>query len=106
MSCETFKSVVVTEAEELRNTATSAVSDIDKWFSPLRFSLLIGLLLFAAYPDVITGSRAFVFRDFGLYGYPMAHYHRECFWRGEIPLWNPLNNCGIPFLAQWAPMVL
>jgi hypothetical protein len=36
----------------------------------------------------------------------MAHYHRECFWRGEIPLWNPLNNCGIPFLAQWAPMAL
>jgi len=106
MEVETLKSVARTEAAEIAATTTPNGSPAEKWLSPFRFSLLIGLLLFAAYPDVLTGSRAFVFRDFGLYGYPMAHYHRECFWRGEIPLWNPLNNCGIPFLAQWAPMAL
>ena len=47
-----------------------------------------------------------IFRDYGLFGYPLAFYHRESFWRGEVPLWNPLNDCGIPFLAQWSTMVL
>src|SRR5262245_48621971 len=106
MSCEILKPATSTEAEETLTTAAPAWVETEKWFSPLRFSLMVGLLLFVAYSDVVSGNRAFVFRDFGLYGYPMAHYHRESFWRGEIPLWNPLNNCGIPFLAQWAPMAL
>ncbi|HEY0454891.1 MAG TPA: YfhO family protein, partial [Verrucomicrobiae bacterium] len=46
------------------------------------------------------------FRDFGLFGFPLAHYARESFWRGEVPLWNPLSDCGIPFLAQWNTMTL
>ena len=24
----------------------------------------------------------------------------------KIPLWNPLNDCGMPYLAQWNTMVL
>jgi hypothetical protein len=71
-----------------------------------RFAFLLGLGIFAAYPDVVLGSRAFFFRDFGIFAYPLAHYHRESFWRGEVPLWNPLNNCGIPFLAQWNTLVV
>jgi hypothetical protein len=55
---------------------------------------------------VLLGSATFVLRDFSVFGYPIAHYHRECFWRGELPLWNPLNNCGLPFLAQWNTMTL
>ena len=42
----------------------------------------------------------------GQFGYPLAQFHREAFWRGEIPLWNPLNDCGLPFLAQWNTLVL
>src|SRR5207249_5269365 len=30
----------------------------------------------------------------------------ESFWRGEVPLWNPLSSCGLPFLAQWNTMAL
>ena len=71
-----------------------------------RFALLLGLGILAAYPDVVLGSRAFFFRDFGIFAYPLAHYHRESFWHGEVPLWNPLNNCGIPFLAQWNTLVI
>ncbi len=55
---------------------------------------------------MLLGSGSFVLRDYGVFGYPIAHYHRECFWQGELPLWNPLNNCGLPFLAQWNTMTL
>ncbi|NBV25153.1 MAG: hypothetical protein EBS05_24940, partial [Proteobacteria bacterium] len=64
------------------------------------------MLVGATWPDVLTGAGSFVLRDFSVFGYPIAHYHRECFWRGELPLWNPLNNCGLPFLAQWNTMTL
>jgi hypothetical protein len=78
----------------------------DDWLKPARFGLLLALLIAGLYPDVVVGLRTFVFRDFGLYSYPLAFYHRESFWRGEIPLWNPLSHCGLPFLAQWNTLVL
>src|SRR5262245_21105374 len=67
--------------------------------------LLITAFLLALYPDIFQGSHSLFYRDFGFFGYPLAHYHREAFWRGQIPLWNPLNNCGLPFMAQWNTMV-
>lgn len=76
------------------------------WFSPRRFALLIAGFLFAMFPQVFLGEQTFFFRDYGMFGYPLAHYHRECFWRGELPLWNPLNDCGTPFLAQWNTITL
>jgi hypothetical protein len=36
----------------------------------------------------------------------VAHYQRDCFWQGDLPLWNPYNHCGLPFLAQWNTMAL
>jgi hypothetical protein len=30
---------------------------------------------------------------------------KQCLLAGEIPLWNPLNDCGLPFVAQWNTMV-
>ncbi|NDA65182.1 MAG: hypothetical protein EBY09_00865, partial [Verrucomicrobia bacterium] len=78
----------------------------DEWFTPGRFLALLALCLFAAFPEVILGSHTFYYRDFGHFAYPLAHYHRECFWRGEIPLWNPYSSCGLPHLAQWNTMCL
>ena len=78
----------------------------ERFFTPGRFALLLGLLVFASWSDVLLGTGSFVLRDYSVFGYPLAHYHRECFWRGELPLWNPLNNCGLPFLAQWNTMTL
>jgi len=86
--------------EEKRRTV------VDMWLTPGRFALLLALSIFAAYPEVLLGLQTFYYRDFGFFGYPLAHYHRESFWQGEIPLWNPLNNCGLPFLAQWNTLVL
>ena len=76
------------------------------WLTPHRFAGLLAVLVLASFPDVAIGLKSFVHRDFGLFGYPLAHYHRDCFWRGELPLWNPLNNAGIPFLAQWNTLTL
>lgn len=78
----------------------------DRWFTPGRTALFLAALLVAVYPEVFLGFESFYYRDFGLFGYPLAAYHRACFWRGEFPLWNPFSNCGIPYLAQWNTMVL
>ncbi|MBI4658128.1 MAG: YfhO family protein [Verrucomicrobia bacterium] len=86
--------------------STQAPRSADVWFESKRFVLLLALLIVTAFPDVLFAGRTLVHRDFGIFGYPLAYYHRESFWRGEIPLWNPLNNCGLPFLAQWNAMVL
>ena len=75
-------------------------------FTPARFAALLALLIFASFPQVLLGLQTFVVRDFGFFAYPLAHFQRECFWRGELPLWNPYNNCGVPFLAQWNTMPL
>src|ERR1022692_3048650 len=87
-------------------TEPGSPQDADEWFTPGRFAVLLAVLTCVAYPDVISGLGTFFHRDFSVFGYPLAYYHRESFWRGEIPLWNPLNDCGLPFLAQWNTMTL
>lgn len=74
--------------------------------SPAGFAGILAGLITLSFADVLFFGRSFFFRDFGIFGYPLAYYHRESFWRGEIPLWNPLNNCGLPFLAQWNSLTL
>ncbi len=76
------------------------------WFTRRQFTLGLALTLLAAFPLVVLGRESFYFRDFGLFGYPLAYYHREGFWRGDWPLWNPYNVFGMPFLAQWNTLVL
>ena len=71
-----------------------------------QFALLLVALIVAFFPDVLLGGKTFVMRDFGGFTYPNAYFQRESFWRGEFPLWNPLNNCGMPFLAQWNTVCL
>lgn len=87
-------------------TCVAQRNDPAEWLTVKRFTMLLAALIFVAYPQVVTGFHSFVYRDYGLFGYPLAFYHKECFWRGEIPLWNPYNNFGLPFLAQWGTMVL
>jgi hypothetical protein len=75
-------------------------------FSAGRMAGLLALLVVLAFPQVALGLQSFVIRDFGFFAYPLAYFQRECFWRGELPLWNPYNACGVPFLAQWNTMPL
>jgi hypothetical protein len=78
----------------------------DAWLNPRQFAAMLVVFGLASYPQVFLGLQTFVYRDFGYFSYPIAYYFRESFWRGEIPLWNPLNYCGVPFLAQWNTQVL
>src|SRR5258708_3033059 len=81
--------------------ATAASPLARECLTPGRFALFLPLFLTATFFDFFSGLGTFFYRDFGVFAYPVAHYQRECFWRGELPLWNPLNNFGVPFLAQW-----
>ncbi|HEX3798254.1 MAG TPA: hypothetical protein VH413_06085 [Verrucomicrobiae bacterium] len=78
----------------------------DAWLTPGKFAALLGILFFVCFPLVVIGSETFYFRDFGCFGYSLAFYHREVLWHGGIPLWNPYNECGLPFLAQWNTLTL
>ena len=78
----------------------------DAAFNATRLILLLGLLMCVTFPDIVLGSHAFVYRDAGLFSYPLAYYSRQSIQQGQLPLWNPYSNCGIPFLAQWNTMVL
>jgi hypothetical protein len=81
-------------------------SPLERWLRPLPFGLFLALALFACYPQVLIGMESFFTRDYGVLGYPNIHFQRECFARGELPMWNPYSNCGQPFLAQWGTMAL
>jgi len=90
-----------TEAGPRQSSAFS-----DNWFAPGRVALLLASLIVCSFPKVLLGWQTFFYRDFGVLAYPVIFHHHESFWRGEWPLWNPLSNCGAPFLAQWGTMVL
>lgn len=86
-------------------------NSLDKFFGDdrlhkHRFGIFLFLIQFCAFPLVFLGLETFIYRDFGFFGYPLAHHHRESFWNGEIPFWNPMSSLGLPFLAQWNSMTL
>jgi hypothetical protein len=70
------------------------------------FAVLFGAILLVKFGPVLVGWRTFFFGDFGFFGYPLAVFHREAFWAGALPFWNPYSSCGIPFLAQWNTLTL
>ncbi len=71
------------------------------WAEPRRFALLLAALVFIPFWDVLLGFDTWVIRDFALFSMPTANFQKECFWRGEWPLWDPYSLCGVPFLAQF-----
>ena len=91
---------------EIEARTVTPAEPAEPWLTPGRFAAFLGLLIVATFPGVVSGARTFIVRDFGLFAYPLAFYQRQCFWRGELPLWNPLSHCGIPYLAQWNTITL
>jgi hypothetical protein len=87
-------------------TEPPAQPGADAWFTPGRFAALLGVLIVACFPRVVFGQETFYFRDFQLFSLPLAFLQRESFWRGQIPMWNPYSDCGLPFLAQWNTLAL
>jgi Bacterial membrane protein YfhO len=90
----------------LRVQSSGRDNFIEKLFTSGRFGILLALLIFAMFPQVLTGLQTFVVRDYGFFAYPLAHFQQACFRQGELPFWDPYNNCGVPFLAQWNTMPL
>jgi len=70
------------------------------------FGLALALVIAAAYRRCFSGARLSFTGITGIFGFPLAHYVRTSYWHGEWPLWNPFNNCGLPFLAQWNTLAL
>jgi hypothetical protein len=89
-----------------RGTQKGEMRSGQDWLTPGRFALLLALMIFIPFRQVLQGSQTFAVRDFGLFSYPVANYLRDSFWRGEWPLWNPLSCCGTPFLAQLNTLTL
>lgn len=77
----------------------------DSWFTSRKVTLLLLLLLCTSFTKVVLGLHSFFYRDYGVLGYPFIYHFRESVWSGTLPVWNPLSNCGAPFLAQWGTMV-
>ena len=86
--------------------ALTAHSEFSAWFTPRRFAVFLLLAFIVAFPGIWMGTETFFRSDYGVMAYPSAHYLRESLRAGELPLWNPLSNCGAPFLAQWGTMCL
>ncbi len=82
------------------------VENENHWITPRRFAALLAILVCVSWPGILLGLQTFIYRDFGYYVAPVAQYFRNCFWHGQMPLWNPLSYCGEPFLAQWNTQAL
>lgn len=76
------------------------------WHRPGGFTFILGALVVAANYKVAFGTETFVLRDYSLFGFPLAVHVKASLLAGEFPLWNPYNECGHPFLAQWNTMAL
>jgi len=98
--------IVLTDVSPMNKSEISISSQTLAFPSSRAFAAILGLLLFLFLPSVFLGFQSFVFRDYGLACYPMAHFFRQSVWEGQIPLWNPYVDCGMPFMAQWNTLVL
>ncbi len=84
----------------------TATEVIETKLTPKVFAGLLGLLILVTYPDAIVGDGTFVLKDYAVFGYSLAHYHKASVFEGTMPLWNPLNDCGLPFMAQWNTLTM
>src|SRR5262249_53538717 len=73
----------------------------DNWLTWRISFCLIAVALFAVFWQVIVGAHTFFYRDVGALGYPMDFFQKESLSHVQLPLWDPYNHCGVPFLAQW-----
>jgi hypothetical protein len=77
---------------ELANTKTTS----PRWLVPL---LLLAPIV-AIFAPVIFLDRSFAFRDGAHFYHPLFQWIASEWGQGRVPLWNPLENCGLPVLAD------
>ena len=74
------------------------------------FALGAGGFLFAAlllflFGKIIFGGDLFAYRDAGYYHYPFARQIESRLAAGELPLWDPYENLGVPLAGNPAAAV-
>jgi hypothetical protein len=100
-----FGGLVYANKEENRALNTRGENG-DSGITARHFALFLAVIVFVSWPGIFLGLQMFVLRDFGFFSAPIAWHLRESFWHCEFPLWNPLSNCGQPFLAEWNTQAL
>jgi hypothetical protein len=55
------------EARTGQRVPEESPNTLGAWLTPGRFSLVLGLLIFAAFPQVLLGLQTFVVRDYGFF---------------------------------------
>lgn len=61
---------------------------------------LVGVLVAWIFAPALDGGSSFAFRDAAHYYHPLFEYIRGEWGRGQLPLWNPYENIGMPLLAE------
>ncbi len=93
-------------------TRKNYYSDIMKpttYNRPILLTALMGLFVWV-FADVLFGGGMFVFRDAAHFYYPLFQFTTEqwtdTLWTGgQVPLWNPYENLGMPLAANPAASV-
>lgn len=67
-------------------------------------SLLLVLVIF--YWPFLSGAQTFYYTDASFYLEPHCRFIVEALKQGRLPLWNPLNYCGMPQIAVTFPSFL
>lgn len=74
--------------------------------STRRFALFLAMTLACLWWPVWAAGEVPGFRDYAWFAQPLASFHRTTLLSGQLPLWNPYNHFGLPFLAQWNTLTL
>ncbi len=68
--------------------------------------LFLAVLIFIFFSRLLLSDYIYYFKDFFRYFYPTRFFASLWIREGIIPLWNPYNSCGMPFLAALQSQVL
>src|SRR5262245_16586001 len=78
-------------------------------FAAKRTTLLawiaIGIPIAALFGPALFADRSFAMRDAGHFYYPLFEWCCREWAAGRVPLWNTLENCGVPVLADGSSSV-
>ncbi len=84
----------------MSNPSDATTSDADQaHVRRVVYLLIIGAWLVFFWP-VITGQRQFAYRDTATLYYPLFEWTDRQWKSGEVPLWNPQDDLGLPVVAD------
>ena len=76
---------------------TARLQTAGVYLIPLGVFVLVAVCFFH---EVVFSGKAFSARDHYLFFMPRRFFALQTLLDGSLPLWNPLNACGVPFVAN------